>query len=166
MEGRMITLEYDDFFLVSVYVPNSGEALRRLEYRVYEWDVVFQSYLKKLQKEKNVIVTGDFNCAHQDNDIYNPNNKINQPGFTPEERNSFQNMLDCGYVDAFRKFYPDKMEFTFWANRARSRDFNKGWRLDYFLVSNNKYFLSKFSDSTILSNYLGSDHCPIKLVLR
>lgn len=166
MEGRMITLEYENFYLVSVYVPNSGEGLKRLDYRVNEWDKVLQKYLKKLRGEKNVIVTGDFNCAHEDIDIYDPNNKAMQPGFTKVERNSFRNMLEIGYVDTFRYLYPNKMEYTFWANRARSRDGNKGWRLDYFLVSDRNNFVSNVEDSQIMSNYLGSDHCPIKLIIK
>ncbi len=166
MEGRMITLEYKEFFLVCVYVPNAGEGLKRLDYRVQDWDKVFQKYLKKLRSIKDVIVTGDFNCAYQDIDIYDPTNKSMQPGFTSDERNSFKKMLDSGYIDTFRYFYPDKMEFTFWANRARSRETNSGWRLDYFLVSDKNSFINKVIDSQILSNYMGSDHCPIKLILK
>ena len=164
-EGRVITLEYKHFYLVSVYVPNSGEGLRRLDYRVNYWDKHFFMYLNKLKKKKSVIVAGDFNVAHQDIDIYDPNGKTKQPGFTLEERNSFQSLLDSGFIDTFRNFYPEKKEFTFWANRAGSRRSNKGWRLDYFLASED-FFYSKIKDSEILPNYTGSDHCPIKLVIE
>ncbi len=163
-EGRVITLNFDDFYLVAVYVPNSGEGLKRLTYRVNLWDQHFFNYLNKLKKKKNVIVTGDFNVAHQDIDIYDPSGKDKQPGFTVQERKSFQSLLDMGYVDTFRNFYPQKKEFTFWANRSLARLTDSGWRLDYFLAS--EKFQSSVKDSLILKDHLGSDHCPIKLELK
>ena len=165
-EGRVITLEFDDFYLVAVYVPNSGEGLKRLLYRVDEWDKQFLKYLARIKKKKNVIVTGDFNVAHRDIDIYDPFGKDKQPGFTPQERQSFQGLLDTGFTDTYRHLYPDKQEFTFWANRAKSRVNNKGWRLDYFLVNNQMQYKQDIHDSSILTNYTGSDHCPIKLILK
>ena len=160
----MITLNFDDYYLVAVYVPNSGEGLRRLQYRVDEWDQHFFNYLKKLKRKKDVIVTGDFNVAHGLLDIYDPNGKEKQPGFTQEERDSFQGLLDYGYVDTFRKLNPQKKEFTFWANRSKARETNSGWRLDYFLVS--ERLSQSVEETAILKDYLGSDHCPIKLVLN
>jgi len=166
LEGRVITLQFEDFYLVSVYVPNAGEGLKRLQYRVDEWDYHFHKYLIKLKKRKNVIVTGDFNVAHTEMDIYNPLGREKQPGFTIQERGNFQNLIDSGYIDTFRHFYPDKTQFTFWANRANSRISNSGWRLDYFLISDNGNFKERIVNSEILSNYMGSDHCPIKINLK
>jgi exodeoxyribonuclease III len=162
----VITLEFDEFFLVSVYVPNAGEGLRRLEYRVNEWDKKFQKYLNKLSEKKNVIVTGDFNVAHQEIDVYDPIGKNFQPGFTPLERVSFQKLLDSGFMDTYRHLYPDKQEFTFWAARAFARESNKGWRIDYFLMSRGMKVEENVRECNILANYTGSDHCPIKLVLK
>jgi exodeoxyribonuclease-3 len=166
LEGRVVTLEFDEFFLVAVYVPNSGEGLRRLEYRVNEWDREFFNYLIKLKKKKNLIVTGDFNVAHQEIDIYDHIGKEKQPGFTLLERNSFRELLDSGFVDTYRYFNPTKREYTFWANRANARVGNKGWRIDYFLTSEKNKFCESFSDSKILEDCKGSDHCPVKLILK
>lgn len=164
LEGRVVTLEFPEFYLVAVYVPNSGEGLKRLTYRLEEWDMNLQKYLKRLRTIKKVIVCGDFNCAHQEIDIYDSENKHNQPGFTLEERNSFSNLLNLGYTDSFRTFYPKKQEFTFWANRAFSRPVNKGWRIDYFL--NDTRLIDRVKDCQILTKFTGSDHCPIKLILH
>jgi exodeoxyribonuclease III len=161
-EGRVITLEYEDFYLISVYVPNSGEGLRRLYYRVNQWDVAFFDYILKLKLDKKVIITGDFNVAHTIFDIYDPIGKETQPGFTIDERRSFQSLLDSGVHDTYRHLNPDKKEFTFWANRANSRVGNRGWRLDYFLTSD----MESVNNSEILMEYFGSDHCPIKLSLK
>lgn len=161
-EGRVVTLEYKDFFLVSVYVPNSGNVLKRLDYRVQQWDINFHDYLKKLKRTKNVIVAGDLNVAHQKIDVWESKNRQFSAGFTNLERLSFQQLLDSGFIDTYRYLYPDKREYTYWDNYGNARLENKGWRIDYFLANG---LNDRLKDSQILDRYYGSDHCPIKLSL-
>eukprot|EP00249_Psilotum_nudum_P020629 c27785_g1_i2 orf=811-2178(+) len=164
-EGRLITLEFDSFCLVAGYVPNSGQKLERLAYRTQEWDISLSDYVKDLEKIKPVILTGDLNCAHQEIDIYNPEGNRRSAGFTDEERNSFEaNFLNKGLVDSFRRQHPNAVGYTYWGYRAGARPTNKGWRLDYFLVSDS--MADHVSDSFILPDVRGSDHCPIGLVLE
>ncbi|KAG4211826.1 hypothetical protein ERO13_A02G123602v2 [Gossypium hirsutum] len=161
-EGRVVTAEFDSFYLLSVYVPNSGDGLRRLAYRITEWDPSLGNYIKELEKSKPVILTGDLNCAHEEIDIYNPAGNRRSAGFTIEERQSFStNFLSRGFVDTFRKQNPDVVGYTYWGYRHGAR---KGWRLDYFLVS--EAIADDVHDSFILPDVIGSDHCPIGLVLK
>jgi exodeoxyribonuclease-3 len=158
-EGRVIALEYDQFYLVNVYTPNSGQELKRLEYRK-EWDEEFLNYLKKLDAKKPVILTGDLNVAHEPIDLARPKENYNKvAGYTQTEIDGFKNLENHGFVDTFRKFYPDKVQYTYWNMRFRAREKNLGWRIDYFLVS--KRFISNIKDAYILDQVLGSDHCPV-----
>ncbi|XP_024045767.1 DNA-(apurinic or apyrimidinic site) lyase, chloroplastic isoform X1 [Citrus clementina] len=164
-EGRLVTAEFDSFFLLSCYVPNSGDGLRRLSYRIREWDPSLSSYVKELEKKKPVILTGDLNCAHQEIDIYNPAGNRRSAGFTDEERQSFgANFLSKGFVDTFRAQHPGVVGYTYWGYRHGGRKTNRGWRLDYFLVSQS--LADKFHDSYILPDVTGSDHSPIGLILK
>ena len=164
-EGRVITLEFDKYYLIHVYTPNSGEALQRLDYRVKEWDLQFKKYLKKLQKNKKIIVAGDLNVANEDIDIHNPKTNKKSAGFTNEERESFKKILtELKLIDTFRHINPNKIKYSWWSYRRNSRDNNKGWRIDYFLVSQS--LIKKVKISEILSNVLGSDHAPIKIILQ
>ncbi|XP_020241645.1 DNA-(apurinic or apyrimidinic site) lyase, chloroplastic isoform X2 [Asparagus officinalis] len=164
-EGRLVTVEFDTFFLLCGYVPNSGDGLRRLTYRVEEWDQCLSNYMKELEKSKPVILTGDLNCAHQEIDIYNPAGNRRSAGFTIEERESFErNFLSRGFVDTFRKQHPGVVAYTYWGYRHGGRKTNKGWRLDYFLASES--IADKVYDSYILPEVNGSDHCPIGLTLK
>ena len=159
-EGRVLTAEFKDFYLVCVYVPNAGEGLKRLEYRTKEWDRDFLRYLKALEERKPVILTGDLNVAHQEIDIYDPAGKHKYAGFTPQERGNFDELLRKGFIDTFRYFYPTERRFSFWTARGPNmRARNAGWRLDYFVAT--KEFMPHIADSTIHTNYMGSDHCPI-----
>ena len=162
-EGRLQTIEFDTFYLINTYVPNSGSKLERLDYRVDEWDVMLREYITKLRKTKNVIWTGDLNVSHQEIDLKNPKNNHKTSGFTPQERNSFSTTLESGFIDTFRELHPNERDFfSYWGYRQNCRPRNVGWRLDYFVV--NKDFYPKVSASSILPAYLGSDHCPIQLV--
>ncbi|KAL8459986.1 hypothetical protein ACS0TY_031768 [Phlomoides rotata] len=164
-EGRLVTVEFDNFYLLNSYVPNSGDGLRRLSYRITEWDTSLSNYMKGLEQSKPVILTGDLNCAHQEIDIFNPAGNKRSAGFTDEERNSFQtNFLDKGFVDTFRKQHPDVVGYTYWGYRHGGRRTNKGWRLDYFLASES--IADQVYDSYILPDMGGSDHCPIGLILK
>ncbi|XXG50515.1 hypothetical protein AAC387_Pa02g4511 [Persea americana] len=164
-EGRLVTVEFDTFYLLSGYVPNSGDGLRRLSYRVNQWDPSLGNYIKDLEKSKPVILTGDLNCAHQEIDIFNPAGNRRSAGFTDEERQSFEeNFLSRGFVDTFRKQHPGVIGYTYWGFRHGGRATNKGWRLDYFLVSES--LADKVHDSYILPDVIGSDHCPIGLILK
>lgn len=164
-EGRLVTLEFDTFYLVTGYVPNSGDGLKRLSYRVTEWDPALINYLKELEKSKPVVLTGDLNCAHEEIDIYNPAGNKRSAGFTDEERKSFEtNFLSNGFVDTFRKQHPGVVGYTYWGYRHGGRKYNRGWRLDYFLVSES--IADKVHDSYILPDVIGSDHCPIGLVMK
>ncbi|XP_053118891.1 DNA-(apurinic or apyrimidinic site) endonuclease [Hemicordylus capensis] len=162
-EGRVITAEFPSYFLVTAYVPNAGRGLVRLEYR-QRWDVAFRSYLQRLAARKALILCGDLNVAHQEIDLKNPKGNKKNAGFTPEERAGFGELLEAGFTDTFRHFYPDTpYAYTFWTYMMNARAKNVGWRLDYFLVS--KGLLEGLCDSKIRSGALGSDHCPITLYL-
>lgn len=163
-EGRVITLEFDDYYFVTVYTPNSRRALERLPYRM-EWEDAFRNYLKHLDEKKPVIVCGDLNVAHREIDLKNPKTNHKNAGFTDEERNKFTELLNSGFKDTFRAFYPDKIgAYTWWSYLRKARENNTGWRIDYFLVSNR--FMDKVRDATIESDILGSDHCPVGLILK
>ncbi|MFC1698016.1 exodeoxyribonuclease III [Nanoarchaeota archaeon] len=158
-EGRVILLEYKKFILVNVYVPNSGDGLRRLDYR-HEWDKDFLSFLKSNDKKKPVIVCGDFNVAHQEIDLARPKPNYNKTaGYTQVEIDGFTNFIENGFVDIHRDMHPKKQEFTFWSYRARARERNVGWRIDYFLVS--QRLKNKVKKTFILQDLMGSDHCPL-----
>ena len=159
-EGRMITLEFNDFYLITIYVPNSKDGLVRLDYRM-TWDEAFREYITKLEKNKPVIFCGDLNVAHKEIDIASPKTHQRSAGFTIEERESFSKTLDLGYIDSYRYYNPDKVIYTWWSYLGHAREKNLGWRLDYFIVS--KKLESKMKNSKILNAILGSDHCPIQL---
>lgn len=160
-EGRAITLEFDGFYLVNVYVPNSKEGLVRLGYRM-EWEDAFREYATKLDAKKPVVICGDMNVAHHEIDIKNPKSNVSNPGFTPQEREKMTELLNAGFVDTFRALYPEKKgAYTWWSYRFHAREHNAGWRIDYFLVS--KRFAPNVADSIILNDVMGSDHCPIGL---
>ena len=160
-EGRIITLEFEQFFLVNVYTPNSQRELVRLDYRT-KWEDDFRVYLKKLDADKPVIVCGDINVAHQEIDIKNPKNNRRNAGFTDEERGKMTVLLQSGFTDTFRYLYPEKKDaYTWWSYMMKAREKNIGWRIDYFLVSDR--LRPKIKDSVIHSEIFGSDHCPISL---
>ncbi|XP_075491349.1 DNA-(apurinic or apyrimidinic site) endonuclease, chloroplastic-like isoform X1 [Primulina tabacum] len=164
-EGRLVTVEFDNFYLLCGYVPNSGDGLKRLSYRITQWDPSLSNYMKDLERSKPVILTGDLNCAHQEIDIWNPAGNKRSAGFTDEERHSFQtNFLDKGFVDTFREQHPDTVGYTYWGYRHGGRKTNKGWRLDYFLASES--IADQVYDSYILPDVAGSDHSPIGLILK
>lgn len=161
-EGRMITLEFEDFYLVGAYVPNSGSELKRLDFRM-EYEAKLKLYLKELDSKKPVIYTGDLNVAHNEIDLKNPASNHHNAGFTNEERTEFTNLLSEGFVDTFRKLYPDTVKYSWWSYRFQARKRNAGWRIDYFLVSDR--LMNKVKDSKIHDEILGSDHCPIEIEL-
>ncbi len=163
-EGRVMTAEYNNFYLVNVYVPNSKRKLERLDYRVKEWDVDFLKYLKKLEKSKPVIFCGDLNVAHTEIDLANPKGNVKNHGFTPEERAGFDEIIRKGFVDTFRLFTPDPDHYTWWSPMNNCRGRNIGWRIDYFCAS--KALVPQIKSSRILPDVMGSDHCPIELVLK
>ena len=165
-EGRVITLEFDKFFLVHVYTPNSGQALARLDYRVKKWDVEFRKYTKKLQNKKPIIICGDLNVAHKEIDIHSPKTNLKSAGFTIQERNSFDKLLNENkLIDTFRYLYPDKKDaYSYWTYLRQSRSKNKGWRIDYFLVSNS--LKNNIKKSEIHYDQMGSDHAPIFLKIK
>ena len=162
-EGRVITLEMEDFFLVTVYTPNSQDELRRLDYRM-EWEDAFRQYLLGLDARKPVVVCGDLNVAHREIDLKNPKANRRNAGFTDEERAKFQALLDAGFVDTFRYFYPDlEGIYSWWSYRFRAREKNVGWRIDYFLVS--ARLTERLQEAKIHTEIYGSDHCPVEVVL-
>ena len=163
-EGRVITLEYEDFYLVNVYTPNSQRELARLDYRM-TWEDMFRDYLKELDSVKPVILCGDLNVAHKEIDLKNPKTNRKNAGFTDEERDKMTGLLDSGFIDSFRYFYPDKEDaYTWWSYITKARERNAGWRIDYFIVS--KYIEDKLIDAQIHSEVMGSDHCPIALEIK
>ena len=162
-EGRVITLEYEDFYLVNVYVPNSKEGLLRLDYRM-EFEDNFRAYLNSLKEKKNVILCGDLNVAHEEIDIKNPKTNLRNAGFTIEERTKFTELLNTGFVDTFRSLYPKTITYSWWSYRFHARENNAGWRIDYFVV--NDKFMSRVKDSLIYTNQFGSDHCPVGLIIE
>jgi exodeoxyribonuclease-3 len=163
-EGRVVTLEYDDFFLVNVYTPNSQRELTRLDYRTRQWEPAFRAYLKKLEKKKPVVVCGDLNVAHTEHDLANPKTNRNNAGFTDEERTEFQALIDAGFVDTFRLFTQGNGHYTWWSYMNGARPRNIGWRIDYFLIS--AELVPRVKAARILSQVTGSDHCPVVLELR
>ena len=162
-EGRVITLEMDDFYLVTVYTPNSQDELRRLEYRM-KWEEDFQSYLHKLDEIKPVIVCGDMNVAHQEIDLKNPKTNHRNAGFTDEEREKMTELLNNGFIDTFRTLYPEQVTYSWWSYRFRAREKNTGWRIDYFLIS--ERLRDRLVDAKIHTETMGSDHCPIEIDLK
>lgn len=163
-EGRIVTLEYKDFFLVNVYVPNSKRGLKRLPYRTKEWDVDFLKYLKKIEKSKPVICCGDLNVAHKEIDLANPKVNEHNHGFTAEERAGFDQLIKAGFVDAFREFEPGGGHYTWWSQMGSCRARNIGWRIDYFLIS--AVLRKRLKKAFILSEIKGSDHCPVGIELK
>lgn len=163
-EGRVLTLEYPDFYLVDVYTPNSQRDLARLDYRM-NWEEAFRAYLTGLKASKSVIVCGDMNVAHQEIDLKNPKTNHHNAGFTDEEREKFSRLLDAGFVDTFRHFYPDMTgAYSWWSYMFHAREKNAGWRIDYFLVSED--LKSRLQDAAILAEIYGSDHCPVQLTIH
>lgn len=159
-EGRVITLEFDDFYFVTVYTPNSQDGLKRLDYRM-KFEDDFRNYLISLKKQKPVILCGDLNVAHNEIDLKNPLQNMQNAGFSKEERNQFSNLLESGFVDSFRYLYPDKVMYSWWSYRFFAREKNIGWRIDYFVVSDD--LKNKLIDSTIMTDIFGSDHAPVVL---
>ena len=163
-EGRVITVEFEDYFLVTVYTPNSKRELLRLEYRAQEWDVDFLKYLKKLEEEKPVIFCGDLNVAHKEIDLKNPKTNKRNAGFTDEERLGFDNYIESGFIDTFREFEKGEGHYTWWSYMFNSRAKNVGWRIDYFCIS--QILRSKLAKSYILKDVMGSDHAPVAIEIN
>jgi exodeoxyribonuclease-3 len=163
-EGRVLTLEFDEFFVVNVYTPNSQNELRRLPYRM-EWNAAFLDHVKSLEKAKPVIFAGDLNVAHQEIDLARPKTNRKSAGFSDEERAGFDDIIAAGFVDPFRHFHPDEPDhYSWWSYRGGAREKNVGWRIDYFCVS--QPFLKRVHSSIILPEVMGSDHCPVQLILN
>ena len=163
-EGRVITLEMEDFYLITAYVPNSQDGLKRLDYRM-TWEDDFRNYILELDKKKPVILCGDLNVAHKEIDLKNPKTNRMNPGFTDQEREKFTTLLDAGFTDSFRHFFPDlEGAYSWWSYRFQARAKNVGWRIDYFVVSSR--LADKLQSASIHSQILGSDHCPVELVLK
>ena len=162
-EGRVITMEMDKFFLVNVYVPNSQDGLRRLDYRM-QWEDDFRQYLLDLDTRKPVIVCGDLNVAHKEIDLKNPKTNRRNAGFTDEERDKFSTLLDVGFTDTFRKLHPERVTYSWWSYRFRAREKNAGWRIDYFLTSDRLF--PQVEEADIHTDIMGSDHCPVSIKLK
>jgi len=163
-EGRLITLEFEDFYFITVYVPNSQDELRRLEYRM-KWEDDFLAYINKLQEKKPVIYCGDLNVAHKEIDLKNPKTNRKNAGFTDEERGKFTNVIEAGYIDTFRHFYPDlEGAYSWWSYRFQARAKNAGWRIDYFVTSAS--LAPRLKGAKIHSDIFGSDHCPVELTME
>ena len=163
-EGRVITLEFEDFYMITVYTPNSKQALERLEYRM-KWEDDFRAYLKNLETKKPVIVCGDLNVAHKEIDLKNPKNNIKNAGFTPEEREKFTELINAGFIDTYRYFHPDtEGVYSWWSYRFNARKNNAGWRIDYFCVSD--ALKDRLVSADIHMEILGSDHCPVELIIK
>ena len=162
-EGRVITLEMPDYFLVTCYTPNSQDELRRLDYRM-KWEDDFRNYLLKLDAQKPVIVCGDLNVAHEEIDLKNPKTNRRNAGFTDEEREKMTILLNSGFTDTFRSLYPEQVTYSWWSYRFRAREKNTGWRIDYFLISNR--LKDRMADAIIHTDVMGSDHCPVELILK
>jgi exodeoxyribonuclease-3 len=164
-EGRVITLEFDKYYLIHVYTPNSGQSLNRLEFRTKEWDRGFENMINNLQKIKDVIVCGDLNVARNNIDLKNPKTNHKTAGFTDDERESFEKILkNCDLVDSFRELHPETIKYSFWSYMRKSREKDIGWRIDYFLLSKN--LIKKIKKSDILVDIMGSDHAPIILEIK
>lgn len=163
-EGRVITLEMEDFYLVCVYTPNSQDGLKRLDYRM-EWDDDFRNHVFELSQKKGVVICGDLNVAHRDYDLANPQTNHYNPGFTDEERGRFTTLLGIGFIDTFRHFYPDQRDiYSWWSYRFQARQKNVGWRIDYFLASEN--MRDRLEGAKIHTEIFGSDHCPVELTIK
>lgn len=163
-EGRVITLEFEDYYFITVYTPNSQNELARLSYRM-EWEDAFRSYIQKLDEKKPVIFCGDLNVAHNEIDLKNPKTNRKNAGFTDEERGKMTQLLEAGFIDTFRYFYPDKTDiYSWWSYRFRAREKNSGWRIDYFIVS--KRLEERLRAAEIHTEIMGSDHCPVELVIE
>ncbi|MBO5228843.1 MAG: exodeoxyribonuclease III, partial [Lachnospiraceae bacterium] len=163
-EGRVITLEYDEFYMITCYTPNSQNELARLPYRM-TWEDAFRDYLKELDKKKPVIMCGDLNVAHKEIDLKNPKTNHNNAGFTDEERNKMTELLGAGFIDTYRYFYPDVTDvYSWWSYRFQARAKNAGWRIDYFIAS--ERLKDKLVDAKIHTSVMGSDHCPVELVIK
>ncbi|MDY2956253.1 MAG: exodeoxyribonuclease III [Lachnospiraceae bacterium] len=162
-EGRVITLEFEDFYLVNCYVPNSKRGLERLDSRM-RFEDLMRNYLLKLSKKKNIIYCGDLNVAHEEIDIKNASSNRRSAGFTDEERNKMTVLLESGFIDTFRYLYPEEVKYSWWSYFGKARENNVGWRIDYFIV--NKSFADSVKDSIIYTDVLGSDHCPIGIELK
>jgi len=162
-EGRVITAEYDDFYLVTVYTPNSKEELKRLAYREQEWDPAFLEHVVELEKRKPVVFCGDLNVAHQEIDIARPKENERTAGFTSEERQGFDRIVEAGFIDTFREFNQEPDQYTWWSYRARAREKNIGWRIDYFLIS--PELRPRLKKAWIMPDVHGSDHCPVGIEL-
>lgn len=163
VEGRGITLEFDDFYLVNCYVPNAQPELKRLDYRM-NYEDNLRKYLKKLDKKKPVVYCGDLNVAHEEIDLKNPKTNVGNPGFSDEEREKMTDLLDSGFVDVYRNLYPTGTEYTWWSYRMNAREKNIGWRIDYFIVS--ERFMKQVKDIKIHNEIYGSDHCPVELIIK
>ena len=161
-EGRVITLEFGDFYFITCYTPNSQDELRRLEYRM-RWEDDFLAYIRGLEKTKPVIFCGDLNVAHEEIDLKNPKTNHHNPGFTDEERAKFDALMDAGFIDTFRHFYPDREQYSWWSYRFHAREKNVGWRIDYFIASGS--LAGRLADAEIFSDITGSDHCPVGLTI-
>jgi exodeoxyribonuclease III len=161
-EGRVQTAEFKDFYLVNAYFPNANHELSRLNYKLNFNDALLE-YLQKIEKKKPFILCGDLNVAHKEVDLARPKDNINNPGFTVEERKWFDKIVKLGYIDVYRRFYPEKVQYTWWSYRFKAREKNIGWRIDYFVAS--KKMLDKVKNIEILDNIFGSDHCPVRLEL-
>ena len=159
-EGRVITLEFEDYYLITVYTPNSQDGLKRLDYRM-RWEEDFLAYLKGLEKNKPVIFCGDLNVAHKEIDLKNPKTNRRNAGFTDEEREKMTNLLDSGFTDTFRYFYPEQITYSWWSYRFKAREKNAGWRIDYFICSDS--LRDRLKDAKIHTEVMGSDHCPVEL---
>ena len=163
-EGRVLTAEYPDFFLVTVYTPNTKSTLERLSLRHTQWDPAFLHYVKQLEKSKPVIFCGDLNVAHTPDDLANPKPNVGKAGYTSEEREGFQNFIDAGFVDTFRLFHEGNGHYSWWSNFSNARARNVGWRIDYFLVSQG--LVDRVESADIHAHIMGSDHCPVSLTLK
>ena len=162
-EGRVITLEYEDFWFVCAYVPSSKDGLARLDYRM-EWEEMLLAHLNRLNQSKPVVYCGDLNVAHNEIDIKNPSSNRRNAGFTDEERNRFSILLENGYADTFRTLYPETVKYSWWSYRFKARERNAGWRIDYFVVS--QRFMDRVKDAMIFDEQTGSDHCPVGLIIE
>lgn len=162
-EGRVITLEMDDFFLATVYTPNSQDGLRRLDYRM-KWEEDFLAYIKTLDEKKPVIICGDLNVAHEEIDLKNPKTNRMNAGFTDQEREKMSIFLSNGFIDTFRALYPDTVKYSWWSYRFKAREKNAGWRIDYFLIS--ERLKERMENALIHNEVYGSDHCPVELILK
>ncbi|WDU82093.1 exodeoxyribonuclease III [Caloramator sp. Dgby_cultured_2] len=162
-EGRILIAEYEDFILFNIYFPNGKMSDERLDYKLRFYDAIMDYSKKLLEEGKNIIICGDYNTAHREIDLKNPKQNEKSSGFLPIEREYIDRFLEIGFIDAYRHFYPDKIEYTWWSYMFKAREKNVGWRIDYFFVSNN--FISKIKDVEILTHIHGSDHCPVKLTI-